>query len=280
LVVFSSKVGERKKRLWRQVCEWLSVAVACLPAAVSLLLLEALFMQISGVSLTLTWPCRLCLLRVLLCTSHCYKLSPFQAHWGGDTAPTFFGLQVCLQLMWEVGLLPLSCGVFLPPPLLQSFWLLLGGCVLLLLPAGCVCLQVTWEVGLPPSPVEFSSLRHSHKLSRSWLLGVLPRSHRSLSSQAWLVYLQFQEGFPSPPLRRSVHPTSLQCVFIVLIAYYSVSLFSPGGGWSVQGAMLLWPRVICGSTAVLLSSPCPHLHKPSGCGHLAAWGPSWFLCLT
>jgi hypothetical protein len=24
--------------------------------------------------------------------------------------------------------------------------------------------------------------------------------------------------------------------------------FSPGGGWSVQGAMLFWPRVFCGST--------------------------------
>jgi hypothetical protein len=32
-----------------------SVAVACLPTAVSLLLLEALFMQISGVNLALTW---------------------------------------------------------------------------------------------------------------------------------------------------------------------------------------------------------------------------------
>jgi hypothetical protein len=30
--------------------------VAQLPAAVTLLLLEALFMQISGVSLALTWP--------------------------------------------------------------------------------------------------------------------------------------------------------------------------------------------------------------------------------
>jgi hypothetical protein len=37
--------------------------VSCLPAAVSLLLLEALFMQISGVTLTLTWPHRLCLLK-------------------------------------------------------------------------------------------------------------------------------------------------------------------------------------------------------------------------
>jgi hypothetical protein len=46
-----------------------SAAVAFLPAAVSLLLLEALFMQISGVSLSLTWPLRLCLFRILLCVS-------------------------------------------------------------------------------------------------------------------------------------------------------------------------------------------------------------------
>jgi hypothetical protein len=78
-VAVSSKVG-RKKRVWRQFCEWLSEAAAHLPIAVSLLLLEALFMQVSGVSLTLTWPLRLCFLRVLL-DHHCYKLSPFQAHW-------------------------------------------------------------------------------------------------------------------------------------------------------------------------------------------------------
>jgi hypothetical protein len=36
-------------------------------------------MQISGVSLALTWPHRLCLFRVLLCGSLCYRLSPFQA---------------------------------------------------------------------------------------------------------------------------------------------------------------------------------------------------------
>jgi hypothetical protein len=52
-VVVSSK-EERKKRVWRQFCEWLSEAVAHLSTAVSLLLLEALFMQISEVSLTLT----------------------------------------------------------------------------------------------------------------------------------------------------------------------------------------------------------------------------------
>jgi hypothetical protein len=48
-------------------------------------------------------------------------------------------------------------------------------------------------------------------------------------------------------------PPCLPCVFIVLIAYYSVSLFSPGGGQSVQGAMLIWPRVVCGNTMYFLA---------------------------
>jgi hypothetical protein len=42
----------------------------------------------------------------------------------------------------------------------------------------------------------------------------------------------------------------LQRVFIVLIAYYSVPLFSPDGGQSVQGAMLIWPRDVCELTLV------------------------------
>jgi hypothetical protein len=46
--------GREKKKVWRQLFKWLPEAVAHLPAAVSLLLLEALFMQISGVTLTLT----------------------------------------------------------------------------------------------------------------------------------------------------------------------------------------------------------------------------------
>jgi hypothetical protein len=50
------KRKKKKKRVWRQFCDKLSEAAAQLPAAVSLLLLEALFMQMSGVSLTLTWP--------------------------------------------------------------------------------------------------------------------------------------------------------------------------------------------------------------------------------
>jgi hypothetical protein len=140
-------------------------------------LLVALFMQISGVSLTLTWPLRLCLLRFLLCESRCYKLSPSKHTGGGDTAPAFSGLRVYLQL--------------------------------------------TWEVGLPPSAVEFSSHRHFYKVSSSWLLCMCPHSS--------LLQLACCEGFPLPPFGAQGALPSLLCVFIVVIAYYSVSLFSLGG---------------------------------------------------
>jgi hypothetical protein len=49
-------------------------------------------MQISGVSLTLTWPNRLCLLRVLLGTTTTATSFPLSKHTGGGgTAPTFSG---------------------------------------------------------------------------------------------------------------------------------------------------------------------------------------------
>jgi hypothetical protein len=88
------------------------LAVAHLPAAVSLLLLEALLMQISGVSLALTWPLRLCLLRVLLGVTTTATSFPLSKHTGGgDTAPALSGRRVYLQLMWDL--------VF--PPLLWNF---------------------------------------------------------------------------------------------------------------------------------------------------------------
>jgi hypothetical protein len=87
-----------------------SAAVACLPAAVSLLLLEALFMQISGVSLALTWPCGLCLLRFLLCVSLCYKVSPFQVL---GNVTLHLHSQACMFI-------DSSCGWWVFPPLLCS----------------------------------------------------------------------------------------------------------------------------------------------------------------
>jgi hypothetical protein len=133
-----------------------SAAVAHLPAAVSLLLLAALFMQISGVSLALTWPCRPCLLRVLLCGSLCYKLSPFQAHWERWHCTCVVRPACLFTVHVGSGSSPLSCGVFLPPPLSQAFLLLITGRWCCSCQPPCL-FTVQWEVGLPSCPVEFSS---------------------------------------------------------------------------------------------------------------------------
>jgi hypothetical protein len=64
-------------------------------------------MQISGVSLILTWPLRLCLLRVLLGTTTTATSFPLCKHTeGGDIAAAFSGLHVYLQFTWEMGLPP------------------------------------------------------------------------------------------------------------------------------------------------------------------------------
>jgi hypothetical protein len=91
-------------------------------------------MQFSGVSLALTWPRRLCLLRFLLCVSRCYKLSPLQAPGEVTLHPLS---QACVFVYSSHGkwVFPLSCGVFLPPPLSQAFPLLVTGCVPLLPPS-------------------------------------------------------------------------------------------------------------------------------------------------
>jgi hypothetical protein len=152
-----------------------------------------------------------------------------------------------------------------------------------------VCLfTVHWAVGLPPSPVHFPPTTAftsfpapdcwaclftayvgggSSPLSCGFFLP-LPLSHAFLLLVAGRTpplppsldrpgLFTYSSGRDSPPPLFGAQgaPPSLQCVFIVLIAYYSVSLFSLGGGRSVQGAMLIWPRVVCGSTAYRL----PHL---------------------
>jgi hypothetical protein len=138
-------------------------------------------------------------------TSSSFPLSKHTG--GGETAPTFSGWLVCLQLMWEVAF----------PPLLWSF---------------------------PPS-----TTLTSFTAPGCWVRAPTP----ALSGQTWLVYLQFWEGFPSPLFGAQGAPLSLLYVFIVLIAYYSVSLFSLGGGRSVHGAMLFWLRDVCGSTTYHLA---------------------------
>jgi hypothetical protein len=130
-------------------------------------------------------------------------------------------------------------------------------------------------VGLRPSAVEFSPHHHFYKLSRSWLLGGC--RHSCLLQLACLFTVLW--GIVPPPLFSTQGaPPSLLHVFFAVV-YYSVSLFSLGGGRSVQVAMLIWPKVVCGSTAYCL--PCGlRLPKQFGHWHLAAREPSWFLRLT
>jgi hypothetical protein len=199
-------------------------------------------MQISGVSLALTWPRRLCLLRVLLCVSHCYKLSPFQAYWGGDTAPAFSGLCVYSQFMWEVGLPPspvefsshchfykLSC---------SDCWavllLLLASMFVYRSPGKWVFPPLLWS--FPPSATLTRFPAPGHALL------LLP----CLARPSFFIYSSVRDS-PPPLFSAQGAPPFLLHVFIVLIAYYSVSLFfSLGGGQSIQGAMLIWPELSVG----------------------------------
>jgi hypothetical protein len=250
-VVLLSKVGrQRKKKSLETVLRMVSATVACLPAAVSLLLLEVLFMQISGVSLALTWPCRLCLFRVLLCGSLCYKLSPFQA---------LGKVTLCLCSQACVFIYS-SCGRWVFPPLLCSspstttftsfpapdYW-----AVLLFLPATMFVYSSCGKGSSLLSCGVFLPL----PLSQAFPLlvaGRTPLLPPEALQPARLVYLQSQEGFPSPNLWCSVHPTlfpaCLICSYCLLLSFS----FFPWLEVSLsRGAMLLWPRLVCGSTAVL-----------------------------
>jgi hypothetical protein len=166
------------------------------------------------------------------CSHNCFKLSPFQAHWGRWLYTHFLRPACSFAVHVGSGPSPISCGVFLQLPVLQAFPLLVAGHVLLLLPSlaslfvysQLAYLQFTWEVGLPPSPVEFSS------------------------QENLFIYSSVMD-FPSSPLRHSGHPALFAtCLFCCCCLLFSFFLLSLGGGQSVQGAMLIWPRVVCGST--------------------------------
>jgi hypothetical protein len=182
-----------------------------------------------------------------------------------------------------------SCGRWVFPPLLWSFpptstftsfpapyyW-----AVLLLLPAAMFVYSSRGKWVFPPLLWSFppSATLTSFPTPGCWACAPLFLPEPLQPTR--LVYLQSREGFPSPNLQRSGHPTlfpvCLYCSYCLLVSFS----FFPGGGQSIQGAVLLWPRLVCGSTVVPQSSPGPRLPKPSGHGRLVAPGPSWFLHLT
>jgi hypothetical protein len=152
---------------------------------------------------------------------------------------------------------PLSCGVFLPPPLLQAFLLLITGwcCCSCQLP----CL-FTAHVGSGSSPLSCGVFLPL-PLSQPFLLlvaGCVPPLPPEHLWPTQLVYLQFREGFASPNLRRSVHPTlfhmCLYCSYRLLVSFS----FFPGwrsvcpGGYAALAQGCLWEY--CGTAKLTLSA--------------------------
>jgi hypothetical protein len=218
--------------------------------------------------LTLTWPHRLCLLRVFLCVSCCYKLSPFQAHWGRWHCTSFLRPVCLFTVHVGSGSYPLSCGVFLPPPLLQAFLFLIAGHVVLLLLAGMfvyssrgkwVFLSLLWSFPLTTAFTSFPA-------PGCYMCAATP----AFSGLACLFTVLW--GIPLPPSALRV-PHSLCYMSLLLLLLITQFLFFPlGGDWSVQGNMLIWPRVVCGSTTY----PLAHLVVcifPSRLGTAVWWWP-------
>jgi hypothetical protein len=168
-----------------------------------------------------------------------------------------------------------SCGRWVFPPLLWSFpptatftsfpapdyW-----AVLLLLPAAMFVYSSRGKWVFPPLLWSFPpyATLSSFPAPGCWV-------HTPVPARAfWLVYLQSQEGFPSPNLhcsgRPTLFPTCLYCPYCLLLSFS----FFPGwrsvcpGGYA---ALAQQPELlVCGSTAVPRSSPGLRLPKPSGRG--------------
>jgi hypothetical protein len=216
------------------------------------------------------------LFRILLYSSLCYKLSPFQAL-GKVTLPPH--CQACSLITVHVGggSFPLSCAVFFPLPLSQCFLLLIiGRCCCSCWPPCLFTVHVgSWSsflscgVFLPPPLSQASPLLVAGRAP------LLPETLRP----AWLVYLQSWEGFPSPNLQRpgcpTLFPACLNCSYCLLLSFsffpwvevsLSRGLCCSGTDLSVG---VLWYRkahLVC--------------VFPVGAGHWRPRGPSLFLRLT
>jgi hypothetical protein len=145
---------------------------------------------------------------------------------------------------------PLSCAVFLPLPLLQAFLLLITGRWLLLLPAATFVYSSRGKWVFPSLLWNFppSATLTSFPIPGCW-------AHTPAPTRASPAHLACSFTVPGriPFLQSLVlcapHPLShVSFLFLLLISQFL--FFSLGGGRSVQGAMLLWPRLVCGSTVV------------------------------
>jgi hypothetical protein len=186
--------------------------------------------------------------------------------------------EVTLHLLSQACVLVYSsCGKWVFPPLLWSFppiatftsfsspfyWV-----VLLLLPAAVFVYSSRGRWVFPPHLWSFppSTTLTSYPALGCWAHTPAP-TRASPAHPACLFTVLGRIPFPQSLALRAPHPLfHVSLLFLLLI--------TQGGGRSVQGAMLLWTRVVCGSTTVPLSLPCLRLPKLSGHRRLAARGPS------
>jgi hypothetical protein len=123
--------------------------------------------------------------------------------------------------------------------------------------------------GSPASPVEFSSLCHSHKLSRLWLLGPCHCSRPLRPGLACLFTVL--QGIPLPPSSelRGPHLFAMCLYCYCLLLSFS---FLPGWGPVCPGGYADLAQGCLWEYCIPLSLPCLHLPKPSGHVCLAAPG--------
>jgi hypothetical protein len=142
-------------------------------------------------------------------------------------------------------------------------------------------LFIAVHVGSAPFPTlqwSFPHDSHFYKLSCSKVAGQGPPL---LPSASLFIYSSVRD-FPSPPLWCSGRPALFAtCLLLLLFILFVFFLFFPWeGSQSVQGAMLIWPRVVCGSTTCHLALLVVCFSQAGRNWHLVVQEPSWFLHLT
>jgi hypothetical protein len=185
-------------------------------------------MQISGMSLTLTWPLRLCLLRVLLGATTTATTFPFPSSLGEVTLHPLSQASMFIYSSHGRWVFTLSCGVFLPPPLLQAFLLLIAGCVPPLLPSPASLF--VYSSGKESPPPLFGT-QATHPLCYVSLLFLLLITQFLFFSPEW--------GSVCP---RGCADLAQGCLWeycVPLSSPCSLHLPKPSGRWHLAGAR--WP---------------------------------------
>jgi hypothetical protein len=147
---------------------------------------------------------------------------------------------------------PLSCAIFLPPPLSQAFLLLITGRCCCSCQPPCL-FTVCMGIG---SSLLSCGVFLPLPLSQAFPLLVAGRTPLLPPEALWralLVYLQFiyspgKDSLPPSLVLSALHlfPACLYCSYCLLLSFS----FFPGWRSVCPGAMLLWPRLVCGSTVV------------------------------